>query len=106
MKISVAERCVSLHTDNKSRGSGTVMSSLISLPGPQPGIPLGPVAPAGTEGEKPSDRDIIVFYSINTATTSGVVLLGLIDAQALIVVFFLLWLQELPVLSWVIRWTR
>lgn len=29
------------------------MSSLISVPGPQPGIPLGPVVSAGSKGEKP-----------------------------------------------------
>lgn len=51
MKISVAERRVWLHTDNKSRGSAS--SLLISPPGPQPGIPAGSVASAGTKGAKP-----------------------------------------------------
>lgn len=63
MKISVAKRRVWLHTDNKSRGSGTVMSSLISVPGPRPGIPVGPVASAGPEGNKPVTPR---FYYIHT----------------------------------------
>lgn len=75
------------------------MSSLISVPGPQPGIPVGPVSSAGTEGDKPvTSTLLLLLYYINTATTSW--------TPALIVAFFLWWLQELPALLWVIRWTR